>query len=81
MQLAILLIIIIIIIIIIIVIIIIITIIIHLFNIDRSKHFTMKNIYVAVAITTNHKDGMLIKVNKNKKKYKQKQNTMVRRIS
>ena len=40
------------------------------------KNFTIKNIYIAVAIPLNDKDGMLIKVNK--KNYKEKQNTMVR---
>ena len=35
----------------------------YLFNGDRSNSFTIKNIYIAVAIPLNDKDSMLIKVN------------------
>ena len=44
--------------------------IIHLFNLDRSKNFTIKNIFIAPAKLLNDKDGVLIKVNK-KKNYKE----------
>ena len=54
-------------------------IIIHLFNVDRSKNFTIKNIYIAVAIPLNDKDGVLIKVNE--KEIQVKQTTMVRGIN
>ena len=40
---------------------------IQLFKVDRSKNCTIKNVYIAVAIPINDKDGMLIKVNENKK--------------
>ena len=40
---------------------------IQLFKVDRSKNCTIKTIYIAVAIPINDKDGMLIKVNENKK--------------
>ena len=39
--------------------------IIHLF--DRSKNFTIKSIFIALAKLLNDKDGVLIKVNKKKK--------------
>ena len=42
----------------------------YLFNVDGSKNFTIKNIYIALAIPVNDKDGTLIKVNENKKNYK-----------
>ena len=51
--------------------------IIHLFNLDRSKNFTIKNIFIAPAKLLNDKDGVLIKVNK-KKITKKQQKTMVR---
>ena len=57
---------------IIIIIIIIIINIIHLFNVDRNKIFTIKKIYIAVAVPLNDKDGMLIKVKKIQKKKKKK---------
>ena len=41
--------------------------IIHLFNLDRSKNFTIKSIFIALAKLLNDKDGVLIKVNKKKK--------------
>ena len=41
--------------------------------------FTIKNIYIAVAIPLNDKDGMLIKVNE-KINYKEVQNTMVKGV-
>ena len=34
------------------------------------KNFAIKNIYIAVAIPINDKDGILIKVNENKRIYK-----------
>ena len=46
----------------------------------ESKIFTIKNVYIAVAIPLNDKDGMLIEANE-KKIYKVKQSTMVRRTN
>ena len=46
---------------------IIIIIIIHLFNVDWSRNFTIKNIYIVVTILIGDKEGILIKVNENKK--------------
>ena len=41
---------------------------IHLFNVDRGNNFTIKKIFTqSVTILINDKDGVLIKVNKNKK--------------
>lgn len=50
----------------------------HFFNVDRSKSFKIKNVYKAVAMPINNKDGMVIKVNEKKKL---KQNTMVKRMN
>ena len=43
-------------------------------TLTELKIFTIKNIYIAVAIPLNDKDGMLIKVNEKKNKYKKLKN-------
>ena len=43
-------------------------------TLTEVKIFTIKNIYIAVAIPLNDKDGMLIKVNEKKNKYKKLKN-------
>ena len=49
-------------------------------TLTEVKFFTIKNIYIAVAIPLNDKDGMLIKVNE-KINYKGVQNTMVKGVN
>ena len=45
------------------------------------KKFTIKSINIAVAIPINNIDGMLIKVNKNRKFYGKEKKAMVRKIN
>lgn len=47
---------------------------IQLFKVDRSKNCTIKNVYIAVAIPLNDKDGMLVKVNEKKLLQREKPN-------
>ena len=49
-------------------------------TLTEVKFFTIKSIYIAVAIPLNDKDGMLIKVNE-KINYKEVQNTMVKGVN